>query len=166
MTALVDKGRTVYVEIFGGGQIKNHVHINVAHRWADWKEIEPVAISKVQIALASLSGLQVKSTVMAEFICPMKNLPKSGFVRSSFGAWKKNASGIGLKSQTISVSNPKGPLREIGWMSMGQKLVRIRMIFRIATKIKPKYLLRFEEYVDSAFNLIIMEKKPHDRHTK
>ncbi|HWE96532.1 MAG TPA: hypothetical protein VG269_21400 [Tepidisphaeraceae bacterium] len=162
----LDKGRMVargkrenlIVQLFSGGNVKNHLHVNLLLRPPKWKpDREWTSIEDLQAAIAAFSGIDVNASIRGQFIVPISELPKSGIIRLGMTEAKH---GLAMKqtSQTMSFDDPV--ISQLSWtlLKKNTTYVNIGLAVRKTSTIGPEYLSDCEAFAYRAFNaLILME---------
>jgi hypothetical protein len=163
MTALVGdfvKGEAeLYAQIFGGGEIKNHLHVNVLIRPNGWqKKAFLSSVRKVQDAARQFFGLSADLIIRGEFLIPISELPKKCFIRDA----RKETRIAGMKANRTGenfVFKNHPFMYRLRWADFGKDHVVVMLDVNQTMKIETGYLQKSKSAVLKAFRTLIFTGK-------
>lgn len=158
LVARLDGGTrpAMFVQVFSGGMVKNHLHVNVIVRPSNWiDESELTSLEKVQATLSRFTGKLANVSVEGKFFVSVSELSPDGLVRSAMA--ERKASGLAVKqtAQTLKFSD-SGGLDELEWsLTSDGEYVVIGIAVDASVEIDSSYLSLCESLVTDAFDVLV-----------
>jgi len=155
-----------YVELFGGGPIKTHLHVNLLIRPNNWK-----AGAAVHSLIALKKSLQqfvdVKADLMidAEFMLSISELPSDGFIRSAMK--ETNIRGVKARRTGESyVAKVGEPIFRVRWSDFGDGYVLVTVGIKESMRIGPSYLADSKAAILKAFRTFVIAENSNVQNNK
>lgn len=155
IVATLSKSSGMYAQVFGGGQVKEHLHVDVMLRPPDWKaksELRPLA--SLQSALGQFIGSQADVIVSGEFLVERNELPKDHFIRAAKKRMKIGGTSAERTGESFVLSTK--PYRALRWSDFGDGYVLVALEFRFMTEIERDYLLKSKVILLNAFHSLVL----------
>jgi hypothetical protein len=154
LIGIVNKSST-YAEVFGGGEIKNHLHVNIVIRppsWAQKQKFRP--LSALQSALGNFLGVGGRFRIRGEFLVEKSDLPKDGFIRAAM----KRTEVVGIRATRLGETyalESEEPYSQFRWMDFGKGYILAILDIESSMKIEADYLLKSKSAIVWAFRRLI-----------
>jgi hypothetical protein len=156
IAAISDEG--LYVEVFGGCGIKNHLHVDIT---VGDRRGRPgmKTLTDVQKVLAGYTGKRADVFVRGEYFIEIQKLPVNGIVRSAL--IEKEAAGLLVKQtgQTLKFRDNKRVERLSWQLSSSEQFVTVAIDVKSSVVINPEYLRDCEAMVNGAFRALVHTEK-------
>jgi hypothetical protein len=149
----------LFVELFSGGKVKNHLHVNLLLRPNIWKRTDKLSpILEIQSSLGTFVGVRADTIVGGEFLVPTEDLAKNSFIRSATKYTKIAGIRATRTSETFS-AEPSGTFYRLRWTKLESNYFAIVLEIKRASMISPTYLRESKAAVMKSFRDIIHVKK-------
>ena len=145
-----------FVELFGGGGQRDHLHVNLIAPTGAWKpKGKTIPIKVLQTSLSEFVGQKVVAHVTARFVIATKRLPVDGIIRSAMG--ETDHEGIPVRQTAQQLSIGDGPVSRLTWsLSPDSKTVYVEVLAIVEDDIDHGYLKRSLEMVSDWFDFVIL----------
>jgi hypothetical protein len=147
-----------HIELFGGGRVPNHIHINLC-RWDEMPGKErPVPLMRIRESLMNFMGARLTADISAFFVTPLKQLPLHGLVRRTSS--RTTYAGLGVKQTSQTLTIVDGPVSALAWrLDRDEKNVAVRIDANGASPFYGEMLSDFSFFMWRMFNYLILEEK-------
>jgi hypothetical protein len=148
-----------YVEVFGGGGVPNHLHINLCRgKMPPAKRRDTVTAEKARKFLELFVDKRLKIDITALFLIPLKQLPAHGLVKQASAQTKYAGLSVKQSSQRLRIVD--GPIEELAWaISPDEQSASVQIG---AEGVNPFYGEMFADlafFMWRMFNYLILEEK-------
>jgi hypothetical protein len=158
-TAIVShltRDATQYVQLGGGGNVKNHLHVDVVVRPRSWKSKSDLSsISTIENAIEQFVGAKAKLITRGEFLLEISTLPKKSFLREAMKGMTVDGAKARVTSGHLAMESG-GPLRRVVWSLFSKDSVVVALHVVQDGVINLNYLQDCKASVLRTFRTVIL----------